>query len=262
MNNGPVTGGALQYPEYKEESWNFPEGDLAGDQRHRARLWLNYGVPRVDGLTLSVLQSLETGVPYGAGGLPIQGGNPNGINPSPYVTNPGYRTPPVGSNTAYFYTARDEFRLEGQKRTDFAANYSYNLSTRGRTVGIFVQAQVLNLFNQFQLCGCGANNVFQNGGGIALNNVDRTIQTPVTNPTTRPAFNPFTTTPVEGTNWAKGANVRKGAQPLRLHDAADVPVDVRRSFLVWVTQKFKRRDEGGAAKPRPSSVYPVYPEKR
>jgi hypothetical protein len=205
VNNGPVTGGALQYPEYKQESWNYPEGDLAGDQRHRARLWLNYGVPRIDGLTLSVLQSLETGVPYGAGGFPIQGGNANGINPSPYVTNPGYRTPPVGSNTAYFYTARDEYRLEGQKRTDFAVNYNYNLSTRGRTVGLFVQAQILNLFDQFQLCGCGANNVFQNGGGVALNTVDRSIQTPVTNSTTRPAFNPFTTTPVEGVNWAKTA---------------------------------------------------------
>jgi hypothetical protein len=28
----------LSYPEYAQESWNNPEGDLAADQRHRLRL--------------------------------------------------------------------------------------------------------------------------------------------------------------------------------------------------------------------------------
>jgi outer membrane receptor protein involved in Fe transport len=208
--SGPVTGGALQYPEYKQESWNYPEGDLANDQRHRARFWLNYGVPRVEGLTLSALQTLNTGIPYGAGGIPITGGNANGVNPGTFVTNPGYRTPPTGANTAYFYTDRDAFRLEGEKRTDVAANYNYNLGVGGRTVGLFVQAQIINLFNQFQLCGCGANNVFQNGGGSVVNTVDRTTRTPVsTGGLPLVNFNPFTTQPVEGTNWAKGPNFGK-----------------------------------------------------
>ena len=35
------------YPEYRQESWNFPDGDLSIDQRHRARLWLNYRLPGV-----------------------------------------------------------------------------------------------------------------------------------------------------------------------------------------------------------------------
>ena len=61
------------------------DGDLSIDQRHRARLWLNYGVPKVEGLTVSVLQTLTSGVPYGAIGP---------IATQPYVTNPGYLTPP------------------------------------------------------------------------------------------------------------------------------------------------------------------------
>ena len=82
MANGPVTGGIYQYPEYIQESWNYPEGDLVIDQRHRTRLWINYGVPKADGLTLSLLQALESGIPYAAGGIPIQGGNSNGVNSS------------------------------------------------------------------------------------------------------------------------------------------------------------------------------------
>ena len=53
------------------------------DQRHRARLWVNYGVPRVTGLTLSVLQTLESGVPYGAAE------HARGVDPRPFVVNPG-----------------------------------------------------------------------------------------------------------------------------------------------------------------------------
>ena len=55
-----------RYPEYKQESWNFPDGDLAVDQRHRARFWVNYSPDFAPGLTVSVLQALESGVPYGA----------------------------------------------------------------------------------------------------------------------------------------------------------------------------------------------------
>ena len=207
--SGPVSGGAYQYPEYLQESWFFPEGDLVIDQRHRTRLWINYGVPRVDGLTVSLLQAFESGIPYAAGGLPIQGGNANGVNPAPYIDNPGYATEPTGSVTPYYYTARDAFRTEGQKRTDFAANYTYNLAARGRQVGLFVQAQVINLFNQFQLCACGAVNVFANPGapgtGAGLQALDRTVRTPV-NTATMTQFNPFTQTPEEGVNWSKGPN--------------------------------------------------------
>ncbi len=224
--SGPLSGGVLNYPEYIQESWAYPTGDLAHDQRHRGRLWLNYGLPWVNGLTLSVLQALESGLPYYAGGLPIQGGNANGIDPRPYVTNPGYVTPPPGSATAYYYTARDAFRTEGLRRTDFAANYNYRVPG-ARGVQLFAQLQVINIFNHFQLCGCGAT-VFSNGGGGALNTIDRTTRTPVNAAASFAAFNPFTTTPVEGVNWAKGPNFGKALNRL----AYTTPRMVRVTFGV------------------------------
>ncbi len=109
----------------RQEAWNYPEGDLATDQRHRARLWANYGLPWVPGLTLSALQTLETGVPYGAV-------TASGVDPQPFVVNPGYLTPPTGSTTVYYFTARDAFRTEGQRRTDIAVNYSYRHQWTGQ----------------------------------------------------------------------------------------------------------------------------------
>ena len=58
VGSGPVTSAAYSFPEYNRRR-NFPDGDLQIDQRHRSRLWLNYGVPKLDGMTLSFLQTLE-----------------------------------------------------------------------------------------------------------------------------------------------------------------------------------------------------------
>ena len=55
--SGPLFATPNGYPEYQQPSWSYPEGDLQVDQRHRARLWVNYGVPRVNGLTLSVMNT-------------------------------------------------------------------------------------------------------------------------------------------------------------------------------------------------------------
>jgi outer membrane receptor for ferrienterochelin and colicin len=202
---GNAVSGILTNPEYKQASWNFPTGDLATDQRHRSRLWVNYALPGVRGLTLSALQTLTTGAPYGTGNF-TNSATPSGIDPRPYVTNPGYETPPTGSLTEYFYVARDAFRLEGEKRTDVAALYSRKLAGN---LQAFAQIQVLNLFNQFQLCGCGATSVFTNGGGVNGQTINQAILTPVTNPGTYQPFNPFTTMPVQGVNWDFGPNFGK-----------------------------------------------------
>ena len=204
--SGPVPFD-YRYPEYKQAAWNFPEGDLAVDQRHRARLWLNYTPPFAQGLTVSVLQALESGVPYSAA-------NANGVDPRPYVTNPGnvYLTPPASTATTYFFGPRDEFRTEGQRRTDLALNYVYRVP---RVAGLqfFAQAQVLNLFDQFQLCACGST-VFgtgsaANAGGVNLQRIDTTVLTPGTASSQFASFNPFTDTPVRGVNWNYGPNFGK-----------------------------------------------------
>jgi carboxypeptidase family protein len=215
VGSGPVNSTAFQYPEYKQASWFYPDGDLQVDQRHRARFWITYGVPRAKGVIVSLLETLESGVPYGASNLNTTG-NFNGVNPRAYVTGaPAYVNPPTGANTIYFYTARDAFRTAAQKRTDLAVNYAHGIpgGQRLSTLQFFVQAQVINLFNQFQLCGCGGT-VFQNGGATTQTRIDTTVLTSVTTPAKYTAFNPFTTTPVQSVNWDYGPNFGKALNRL------------------------------------------------
>ena len=178
------------------------------------------------GLTLSVLQTLESGVPYGAV-------NTNGVDPRPYVTNPGnaYLTPPASSTTTYFFTSarRVPHRRPAPHRP--RVNYARRSAAGGR-MRCSCRLQVLNLFNQFQLCACGGT-VFgtgsaANAGGVNLQRIDTAVLTPVTTPSRYATFNPFTTTPVQGVNWDYGPAVRPGDQPLRLHDAENVQNVVRR----------------------------------
>jgi hypothetical protein len=204
---GPLTTDLFQYPEYRQAAWFAPEGDLSADQRHRATLWVNLGVPKVEGLTVSLLQELATGAPYGAGGgLPVgQSGFSASafVNAAPYVVNPGYVTPQGGPRETYYYTARDAFRTEMSRRTDFAANYSYRVPA-ARSLEMFVQAQVLNIFNVQDMCACGAD-VFNNGGNVLLSRIGSGVLNPVNSPSLR-AFNPFTETPVQGVNWNYNTN--------------------------------------------------------
>jgi hypothetical protein len=154
-------------------------------------------------------------VPYGASNLNTTG-NFNGVNPRPYVTGaPAYVNPPSGASTIYFYTPRDAFRTEAQKRTDLAINYSRGIAGGSRlsTLQFFAQAQIINLFNQFQLCGCGGT-VFQNGGATTQTRIDTTTLTSVTTPSRFAPFNPFTTTPVQGLNWDYGPNFGKALNRL------------------------------------------------
>ena len=207
--NGPIRFEGLRFPEYRQESWNFPEGDLSTDQRHRSKLWLNYHPGFLGGLTLSVLQTLNSGIPYGAGGrdAAVSGAVTSAVDPRPFVANPGYLNPPSGSDIAYYYTARDAFRTESEFRTDVAANYVYRIPGAGG-VELFGQLQVFNLFNQFQLCACGGTAFgtggSANAGGVNIQRISTAVLTPVSTPARFAAFNPFTTTPVRGTNWDLG----------------------------------------------------------
>jgi hypothetical protein len=85
-------------------------------------------------------------------------------------------------------------------RTDFAASYAYSLTAGGRKLDLFVQAQVINLFGNEQLCGCGGT-VFQNGGGVVQTRIDQTVRTSVSHPSLYTSFNPFTERPVQAVNF-------------------------------------------------------------
>jgi len=179
-SNGPFsTGLALAYPEYRGDVWTRPDGDLLLDQRHRANLWATYLVPRVPGLTIGSIGRFASGLPYGAVGL---------IDARPFVTNPGYVTPQGGSSQRYYYTARDAFHTETTSRIDLAVNYSHPVGAGAMRPTLFGQAQILNLFNWFSVVV-----------------PDATVQDSVVARSRFQPFNPFTTSPVEGVNWARNA---------------------------------------------------------
>ncbi|HEX5216769.1 MAG TPA: TonB-dependent receptor [Vicinamibacterales bacterium] len=179
VNQGPLSSGVLTYPEYSEPAWSNPEGDLAADQRHRLRLWGTVTL-MPDGhhgtLSIGAIQSMQSGTPYGAVGA---------IRTGAFVGNLGYVTPP--STVPYYFTARDEFRTDSMFRTDVSVNYSIALPG-ARRARLFGQAQVLNLFNQFGLFN------------LTHNEINTSVLTRF-NSSQYQAFNPFTTTPVQGVNW-------------------------------------------------------------
>jgi outer membrane receptor protein involved in Fe transport len=177
--NGPIPAAFASYPEYKDPDWNSPRGDLSLDQRHRASLWVVYDLFRTDhhNLNVGLLQSYGSGLPYGAVGR---------ANSRAYVTNPGYALPPAASAINYYYTSRDAFRTDDITSTDLTFNYGFELGLLGKDVELFLQPEILNVFDEH-----GLINVNQSVNNLA-------------------AFNPFTQTPVEGVNWSKGVNFGKG----------------------------------------------------
>ncbi len=173
--SGPVANTSDVYPEYRDPAWNNPYGSLATDERHRVKLFGSYTLPFVPAkfgtLNVSAIQSIDTGVPYGAVGL---------VDTRSFVTNaPAYVTPPTSVN--YYFTARDAFRTDTIYRTDLALNFSTKV---GGAVEVFVQPQVLNVLN-----------------GRGLVGVSTVVRTGVTVPGAYQRFNPFTTAPVQGVNW-------------------------------------------------------------
>jgi len=186
-NGGPSGALANNYPEYRVASWNYPEGDLNIDQRHRARMWATYDLPlspSSGSFSLGLMQQFASGVPFAAmTAVPTTG-----------MTNPGYVAPPP--SVEYFFLGRNPFRTESTYRTDLAVNYGYRFGRSGAAhPELFFHGEMLNVFNQFQACACGEN-VFRNGGISDLSTISQAVQlvTP---------FNPYTTQPVEGVNWKK-----------------------------------------------------------
>jgi hypothetical protein len=196
---GPLRGELLSYPEYREVRWNAPEGNLGTDQRHRVRIWGTYRVPigsKAGSLDIGVVEGMASGTPYTFGGSNAEnpGTGVGRINSAPFVINPGYATPVT--SVEYYFFERDRYRTEAQYRTDLSVNYQYRL--RGGA-DVFFHAEILNIFNQYQLCGCGGT-VFNNGGGNDMRTINNGVLTAANSGTMRP-FNPFTETPVQGVNW-------------------------------------------------------------
>jgi hypothetical protein len=191
--SGPIQNTTGIYPEYNQKAWLAPYGSMSSDQRHRIRIFGSAELPFIPkslgNFTLGFVDSFDTGSPYGAVGS---------VRSYLYVTNPGYNTRP--SSVTYYYTARDEFRTDNINRFDLSLTYSIKLFN---TVELFVQPQVINVFNA--------------QGVIAVDTTVRTAVSPGAG-NTFVNFNPYTTTPVKrptgdttvkDANWDFGPNFGK-----------------------------------------------------
>jgi outer membrane receptor for ferrienterochelin and colicin len=180
VNSGPTTVGPLFYPEYVDLAWNDPEGNLATDQRHKARIYATYTktFDRWGAVTVGGIHAMNSGLPYAAIGL---------INSGRHVTNPGYRQAPASVN--YYFSERDAFHTDAWYSTDLAVTYAYKLPVGGgRQAELFVKGDVLNVFNQ--------------DGLVVPRFINTGVVTNLNRPATLQPFNPFTERPVEGTHWA------------------------------------------------------------
>ncbi len=176
--SGPLVGDGAEYPEYLEERWNYPTGYLTGDQRHRARVWATYDLPTpVGDFNISLLESFDSGTRTSVDGV---------IDSRPYVTNPGYLTPPA--SVSYFFGGRGNLKTDDVTRTDLAVNYRVKLFG---TVELFLQPEVINLFNE-----------------QAVVSFDEEVITAVDDSTNFRAFNPFTESPVECPQGTAAAECR------------------------------------------------------
>ncbi len=171
--SGPVTAATESYAEYKQQSWNYPTGDLRVDQRHKVRAWAVYDLidSKRHKLTVSWLENYYSGQPYGASAS---------VAVSPFVSNPGYADPP--STSTYWFTDRDAFHSDDVHRSDLSLNYSFNIAAGNRNIEIYLQPEVINIFNEDAVVDPQG---LDGGEGVQVLN----------------QFNPFTTSPVEGTDW-------------------------------------------------------------
>ncbi len=187
--SGPVPSSPRVKPEYQDNAWAFPVGNLSADQRHKIRAWAVYDILDNEhhSLNVSVLQNFFSGTPYS---IAIA------VNSAPFVTNPGYQQTP--SSVTYFVSDRGEFTTEDITRTDLSLNYAFRWNAFGKSMEVFLQPEVINLFGE---------------EGVVSPNL--TINDAVNGGCTNgcATFDPFTQTPVEGVHYELGPQFLQADSP-------------------------------------------------
>lgn len=211
----PGTDSGVCAPEYQGFEENHPVGYLSGDMRHRASAWLQYTIPTgVGRFNASLLQRYHSGLPYSAAAsIDVrQQTDPTRPNFLPDgVVNPGYVNAPT--RVWYYFGERGGFRADDITSTNLGLNWE-SPPVRGATV--FVQTDFINVFNEqgLEYPATARGNVIDQTVIVKRNNQALT------------AFNPFTTTPVEGTHYTYGPNFGKATNREAYQDPREYRVSV------------------------------------
>jgi hypothetical protein len=177
VGSGPIMASINDFPEYRQQSWNWPDGYMMNDQRHKARIYATYLLPispALGSFTLGAVQRVNTGTPYDIG---------FSVNPSPYVTNPGYLAPPT--SVTYYIDGRGPLRTDTISNTDLSLVWTRKLHG---SLEVFFRGLAYNIFNKLGVVAVDTT-VSSNASPGAYKAADL------------PAFNPFTTTPVANVNY-------------------------------------------------------------
>ncbi|MCP4661312.1 MAG: TonB-dependent receptor [bacterium] len=179
--SGPIAESPNDYPEYQDTAWSFPKGYLAADQRHKLRAWMTYDIFDTEhhSLNFAILESYWSGTPYSAVGA---------VSTVDIVGDLGYVNV-QGDPFGYFFSERGAFKTDDITRTDISLNYAFRWNLWGKSMEVFIQPEMLNVFNE--------------DGVVDVNN---DVFDATTDDDTYAAFNPFTETPIEGVHWAKSEN--------------------------------------------------------
>lgn len=205
----------INRPEYQDFEQNNPVGFVGPDMRHRASIWAQYDLPtRVGDFNFTLLERYHSALPYSAvGTIDVRRGTSTG--PANGVVNPGYVTPP--SSVTYYFSDRGGFRLDNITSTDLGLNW---YAPPLRRVRFFIEADILNLFNQQGL---------QDPDFIDKTVLTRRQAACLQTGTTERClpFNPLAgEVPQEGVHWQKGPRF---GQPTAA-DAYQLPRTYRLSF--------------------------------
>ena len=151
------------------------------------RLWAIWDVldNEHNALSVCVLQSYQSGQHYSLTG---EVDTVAATSPTPATTTRRRRI-------TYYFSDRGTVHLsKTSPRTDLSLNYSFLWDAFGRQIEVFLQPEVLNVFDE--------------QGLVDFDTRIRTVdEAKPRRPATarRASFDPFTETPVEGVNWAKRA---------------------------------------------------------
>ena len=193
---GPGASLVTSYPEYIDTRFFLSNGDLVSDVRHRARLFGTWRLPLpqvIGAFDIGGLYIFNSGAPYPWGTIPS-------VDSRPYVTNPGYSSPPA--QVSYWFFARDAFRMEDLHRLDLSLNWSRRLGIR--KAELFFRGRALNVFNRDALTNATGGQERTGEAGCGTGGCIDTTVLSNRNNSTLARFNPFTETPVEGAHFIKG----------------------------------------------------------
>lgn len=200
--SSPTTPLGTFYSEFLGYENRLPEGYLAEDVRHRARVWVGYDFAfgRFGSANVSLLQQYSSGTAYSAIGQIDATGRTAGTAYTGLPTVPEYTLSQAGTRHNYYFTPRGALRTDAFNSTDLGATYRFPIGA----ASLFVQTNIENIFNRDAVIVPNTTVITRRTGGAASG---------------LKAFNPFTDTPVEcpqgaaaaqctalGANWQKGPN--------------------------------------------------------